>query len=754
MKLLRRLAQSLDIRPGEGRVLLLSTGGSFLVMGFMVAARALREAFFLDEFSVEALPYVVMATAVANVPSVIAFTRRLARRSAQRIYSTLIVLEGAGLALLFAVTTWLPDSVVATTTVAFFVWTAVGSLLLASGFWVLTSEHFPLRDAKRLYGMISAGGTFGAMVAGLSLGPLAARVGNQGLVVALMLTLAAAWLVQRALPAQPRGSSDVVTAPIAPGENLALLARSSHLRNIAAIVAVATMASFLLDYQFKEAVAARYPEDEQLAGFLGVFYGLSGMAALLVQVAVASRLLAAAGVARSLAVLPVFLIGGGALLLVAPGLLAATLVRGTDNTLRKSLHRSVVEYLFVPVPSLLRRRTKSLIDSLVDNGAEGIAALFVSLWVIAGWPSRGLAAPVIVLGCLFLWLARRMGARYLQTLLDRLKEGREALDDEDLPADLVTGELTVTMTRFDLRTVLENSGLAERRQAPRARRRPPAVSSSAPPDEDDATVVLVAQGEPGPGDVPALLRLLARDTLVAQATAALGRLAPGGLNELVAVLLDEDADFVIRRRIPGVLGIVEDHRADDALLQALCARRFEVRYRAGVALARRRNRGLPRSPGWEDRVWKAIHEEAGRDRPIWELQRLLDDRPARDELVTDRVYGRGELSLEHTFRLLSLVLDPEPIRTAFFGIILDEERLRSIALEYLEQVLPAEIRRKLWPFIGDISEHQRKREIRHVDDVVADLLKTGATLFAGADAQARLREALEEHERPTAEPDS
>ena len=107
---------------------------------------------------------------------------------------------------------------------------------------------------------------------------------------------------------------------------------------------------------------------------------------------------------------------------------------------------------------------------------------------------------------------------------------------------------------------------------------------------------------------------------------------------------------------------------------------------------------------------------------------------------------RGELSLEHTFRLLSLVLEPEPVRAAFNGIILDDEKLRSFALEYLEQVLPGDIRSRLWPFIGDVSEYQRAKSLRKLDDVVSDLMTTGATLFGAPEDREALRRILEEQD--------
>ncbi len=215
---------------------------------------------------------------------------------------------------------------------------------------------------------------------------------------------------------------------------------------------------------------------------------------------------------------------------------------------------------------------------------------------------------------------------------------------------------------------------------------------------------------------------------------------------LVRRLKDESTDFVIRRRIPRVLSRMGGAEADAALQEALSANRFEVRYRSAIALTRRRRRNLPESDrDSAARIWAAIQAEVSRERPVWELQKLLDE-PDADDLVARRVGVRGELSLEHTFRLLSLVLEPEAVRAAFHGVVVDDERLRSFALEYLEQVLPADIRAKLWPFIGDVSEYKRNKSLRPLGDVVSDLITTGATLFADTGERAALRRILRNEE--------
>jgi HEAT repeat protein len=252
-----------------------------------------------------------------------------------------------------------------------------------------------------------------------------------------------------------------------------------------------------------------------------------------------------------------------------------------------------------------------------------------------------------------------------------------------------------------------------------------------------------------PEDVPILVPLLAREPWLGPAVRAIAAIGVDGVPYLNSVLSDETADFVIRRRIPRVLGRIDHPVADRTLIDALDAGRFEVRYRAALALYQRRRAGLAEATGnWRDSVWAAIRAQLGREKPVWELARLLDAEP-EDGFVERRVGARGELSLEHTFRTLSLVLDADSVRAAYHGILLDDPELKSFALEYLEQVLPADVRLRLWPFIGDLSAAAERRAIRELDDVVADLLQTGATLFGSPED----REALESFLRKTGKPD-
>ncbi len=763
----------LDIRPGEGRKVAVCFTGAFLVMAFMVLGRALRESIFISRFGVEMLPYLMVAVALGSIPVVAVFSRAVLARGPRTVLYRLIAVTAAGLLLL-----WPVAGSTTAGAVVFYLWTALSTITLTSGFWLLASESFVVRGAKRAFGLIAAGGTFGAMVAGSSLGWFLEVTPLTGLILGLVVVLGLLFVVMtrlesagfEAAPASSpenhaKGTGNDVDPDLTDEEStsftesLRMIHRSPYLRTIALIVFVATLASTLIDFQFKDWASKSFATAESLTAFLGSFYGWAGAAALVFQLLIAGRLLSKWGVGPGLSVLPTVLVLGSVSLLAAPGLIVATLVRGADNALRKAAHRPVLEVLFIPVPTETRRRTKSFIDSVIDSLAEGAGAGVIFLCVtLSGLESRYLSAAVLLLGVALLGLARRMSVEYPKAVRDRLEEGtpqaERLIEEQGLGGrDL----LSASFTRLDLQTIFLAAGGTDDSTwssvFPSGGTAVDGVTGGKGIEVQNAAEDGSGNGsgteiESGP-DTSALVDLLARDRHQTRAARAIQDRGAEAVPCLRERLLDNSADFVVRRRIPAVLASIGGAESSQALLAALSTRRFEIRYRSAIALARlRRGSHIELDESAKDEIWAAVRAEVNRERPVWEMQRLLDVREADvDGLVAGQVGKRGELSLEHTFRLLSLVLDPEAVRTAFHGILVDDEKLKSYSLEFLELVLPADIRRKLWPFIGDISERQRKKKSRPVDDVVSDLLKSGASAFIDTADREALRRMMEERRK-------
>jgi len=750
MKFLRALAGWLDIRPNEARPLLLSAAGAFLVMAYLVLSRSLREALYLTSFDVKTLPYVTVATSALTLPAVYVFSRMLVRYDSLSVLRATLLIQGAGLAGL-----WLVLGSSRGAIVAFYLWTALGTLVITSGYWVLTTDLFPLRSAKRLFGLIGAAGTAGVMIMGTSLSWLTSIFPTDTLVLLLVSLVFLAYLVQRFLPRPDEEQEAEAEASVgkAAGSGFRAFWPKAHLRSIGLIVITATMATTLVDYQFKDLLSQKYDTEQGLASILGALYGWTGAASLVIQLLIGARVLKTFGIGWVLSILPLILLGGSISFLIAPSLALILLVRGADLSLRKSLHRSALEVLFIPVPSPLRRQTKTFIDSVFDSVSQGVGAGIIFVCVTwAALPSVYLSVFVILLTGSFLILNVIMSRQYFQTLLDRLDQPERGPSDLALEAKLA-GHASLSeslecialppglLRQHDPETAVDSG--AESRTSER-----PSVNFLAEIQSgDDAAIVKTLDGvsEWREAHMPALIRLLARDGFFARVTRLLVEHSHHSLPYLVETIKDELEDTVVRRRTPRVLSLIPGQAAENALLDALLTDRFEIRYRAGLALRCREQSGAAFShhEGWTKRIWTAIRRELNREKAVWELQGLLDRVEDEDDaFVLLDVKGRGKLSLAHTFRLLALVLDSRPVLTAFHGLLLDNVRLKSIALEYLELVLPRDIRKRLWPFIGDLSEHQRRKSSRPLKDVMSDLAEAGATLVASQADTARLRKAL------------
>ncbi len=778
-----------DIRPKETQRAAICILGAFFLLAYVILARSIREGLFLAVFDATNLPYITAAVACLSLPVVGIFADLLSRLRLWMVLQRLMIIIGAGLAILWAVSAYIQAM-----TVAFYIWTILGAMLLTSGFWVLVAECFAVRSAKRLFGLIAAGGTAGAMTMGLSLSWITLKLELTQLIPLLIGLLAILYLIELRIHnlsqnwqqtgggnnestadnryiASPNRNGESSNRIFHIGENLGALWKSPYLEVIASVVFIATVSGNIVDYQLKEYAQASIAGGENLTAFLGSFYGWTGGIALIIQLICTARIMASAGVALGLAILPGLLLLGSSAFLIIPGLMMATLVRGSDNALRKSLLRPMLEFLYVPVPSAVRRKTKLFIDSFVDSAAEGTGAAMVFIWVVmAGGQSRYLSIPVIVLSLIMLVLSRRLGKRYLDTIVSRLKEGDAAIGSLEEPAGLRNIHLlTASYSKIDLQTIMMGAGGSDW---------PETGGYSAPQMGNDSRDEATSRGEEAsnklaivsflksPDDavvlnalentenwdedhIPLLIRLLARDNLQRLAARSLLRVGRASIPNLDVLLRDENADFVIRRRIPGVLAGMEGMAVENALFGALSARRFEIRYRTVVALARLKKKGfsMPQDR-WKPLVWSAIRREVNYNRPVWEMRVLLDslESSETDGLVEKRVENRCGLSLEHTFRMLTLVLESKPVAAALHGIILNHEELKGFALEYLENTLPADIRKKLWFLIGDIGQYRRAKQSRPIQQVVSDLMQSRATLFQGELDRKELKKILEKRD--------
>ncbi len=152
-----------------------------------VAGKAARDALFLANLNVTALPAMVVATAVFSI-LLVALSSRGLRRVAP---GTLVPAAFAVSAALFLAGWAL--STVAPRLAAQALYLQVSGLgpMLGSGFWLIVTEHFDPHTARRTFGRIGAAGTVSGLVGAL----VADRIATMSGVTMMFPVLAALNLV-------------------------------------------------------------------------------------------------------------------------------------------------------------------------------------------------------------------------------------------------------------------------------------------------------------------------------------------------------------------------------------------------------------------------------------------------------------------------------------------------------------------------------------------------------------------------------
>jgi hypothetical protein len=225
--------------------------------------------------------------------------------------------------------------------------------------------------------------------------------------------------------------------------------------------------------------------------------------------------------------------------------------------------------------------------------------------------------------------------------------------------------------------------------------------------------------------VPHVIPLLAWDPVAEDAVRALKGVAEERVGELIDALLDPNQPFAVRRRLARVFSVCVSQRAADGLLLGLEDLRFEVRFHCGRSLAAvvEKNAILRID---RERVFGLIRREVTVGRPVWESHQLLDQ-VEEHRFAEGFVKRRAGQSLAHVFTMLSIVLPAVPLLIAYRGLQTDDANLRGTALEYLEGVLPRDIRDRLWPFLE--TPTARPGPVRSREQVLAELMQSNESIM-------------------------
>ncbi len=678
--------------PAPAHAATIAAVAGALVVAQMVAGKATRDALFLTSHRARDLAPMMLGSAVISLVAVLVTTRALSRLGPGRAVPFTF-----GLSAVFFVAEWvmLPRLPALTATLLYLHIASLGGVTV-SGYWSVVTDRFDPRSARRLIGRINAGAALGGLVGGLLAAQLASAVGLRSMVLLLALGNGVAALFVDAIT-QP--SANVPPPDVARVEAARLLRDTPYLQLLAGLVAATGAVAALADYAFKASVAAEIQDGTQMARVFALFYGLSSLSTFVVQALLARRSLQRLGPAGTIAILPVGVVAFGLVAMVATRLATVIALRGVEVSLSHSVFRSAYELFYTPLRPENRRAVKTIIDVAFDRLGDTLGAALV-LGLLLWLPDRATSMAIALavgLSAAAVWICRRLYAGYVNALADAVKASAIALEP---------GEALDATTRLSMSQIAVGASATQLGFDAAGHGVEPVLARARELASGDAGRILRALTEPLDARLtPFVLPLLARQDLQHAAGAALRAVAPRVAGQIADALLDPATADAVRLRLPPLLASAGDQRAAAALALGLADRRFAVRARCARALARlvESDAGLPLAHA-------RLAAAAG-----WEL----------DAIGSNLERGDRDRVLSHVFAILSLAFRAPALRLAWLVLRSTDERARGTALEYLDNVVPPDLRVRLTPHLE--QRRPRGTAVRTNERLLDALRRSAAT---------------------------
>lgn len=374
-----RLRRFFEIRPGEARPLAWCALYVALAVATFLLAKPIKDGLFLQQFGAYKLVYAFVGVPIVLsmfVPLYGAIAVRVGQRAV--ITGSLLFFCANVLWFWWAFThepaPWL--------SAAFYIWVSCYGVIAPVQAWTFANQVFDTRQARRLFGLVGAGASVGAITGGLLATTLVKPVGGTvnlllvlaGLIAAIALVVNLAWSKRR------QDLKPTRHAPMTLRQTLAHIARTTYLRRIAALVFLVAIVTQWIQFLFKLAVAERFGGNaDALAQFFGGFNFVTGLLALVLQLTLTGPALRRFGVGFAVLLLPMLLGFGSTLILLWPIFLTMAFAFGADQTLRFSIDKAGFELLYVPVEPQVKTSVKSAIDLIINRFADGVGGILLGV---------------------------------------------------------------------------------------------------------------------------------------------------------------------------------------------------------------------------------------------------------------------------------------------------------------------------------------------------------------------------------------
>lgn len=372
-----------NIHEGEGKKVTFMFFLIFFLIASLLVIKPVRNSLFLSEIGVSKLPYAFILVAFFSAGIIALFSK-----FSKIFHIGRLIRSVMNISILSLITFWVLLHYGIETKLfiyVFYVWVTLFGVITSMQFWLLSNYVFTIRQAKRLFGLIAAGGISGGIFGGYLTTFLAPNIGTENLLLVsssfLVICIYLGKYVWVNYGRKNYSERISKTAQLKTSEreesSLFIIKQSKYLILFGGIVGISVLVSNIVDYQFNMIVSQNIDNEDELTAFFGFWFSNLSIFSLLFQLLFSGKILTQYGLRASLLFLPFSLLIGTAAIFIYPVLSSALLLKVSSGAFKQSINKSGRELLSMPIAADIKNKVKTFIDVFIANIATGLSGILL-----------------------------------------------------------------------------------------------------------------------------------------------------------------------------------------------------------------------------------------------------------------------------------------------------------------------------------------------------------------------------------------
>jgi len=399
----RLIARMLGVKPGEFSAAAWSFIYFFCVLGAYYMLRPVREAMAVQS-GPETIPWLFVATFVTMLIATPVFGWVASRYPRKEFLPWVYYFFILNILMFWAAFSYAvgQDLNYVWLSRVFFVWISIFNLFVVAVFWSFMADLYSREQARRLFGIISAGGSIGALLGGIATTALVIPIGFQNLMpISAILLMLAVLCIRNLRRWVEQQNQDEITTTVTSGKPLggSPLAGITHVfksKYFMAIAAKSVFASLLgtaLYMSAAELVQDQISSADARTQFFSTINVATNALALVGQLLIVKHVVARFGIGITLSILPIVSIIGFAVLAAEPTLAVVAILTVARRALGFGFSKPTSDMLYSVVTPEDKYKVKSFIDTVVYRTGDVIGTWTVRFLLVG----LGLAGTSIVM---------------------------------------------------------------------------------------------------------------------------------------------------------------------------------------------------------------------------------------------------------------------------------------------------------------------------------------------------------------------